>query len=78
MTFIDAWLDDLSRSEGLQRDIAVVREALHAVWVDPVIDTWLESANAFLDGARPIDVLKVKDLESVMEAVGQEVSGGYR
>ena len=78
MTLIEAWLNDLSRGERFHRNIAVVRDALHAAWIDPVIDTWLESANAFLDGARPIDVLRADDLKSVMEAVGQDVSGGYR
>lgn len=64
--------------EGLQRDEVAVREALRAVWIDPVIDRWLQSSNAFLDGARPIDVLVANDLKSVMDAVGQEVGGGYR
>ncbi|CAH0168378.1 hypothetical protein SRABI02_01178 [Plantibacter cousiniae] len=55
-----------------------VREALRAVWIGPVIDRWLQSSNAFLDGARPIDVLMANDLKSVMDTVGQEVGGGYQ
>lgn len=43
-----------------------------------MIDRWLESPNAFLDGARPIDVLVANDLAAVVEAASQEVSGGYR
>lgn len=61
-----------------ERDKLAIRKALRAVWTDPVIDRWLESSNAFLDGARPIDVLVANDLKAVMEAVSQEVGGGYR
>ncbi|PPH89828.1 metallophosphoesterase [Rathayibacter sp. AY1D5] len=78
MSLVDEWLDDLRRRESLQQDIAVVKDALQATWIDSVTDRWLESSNAFLDGARPIDVLRANDLTAVMEAVGQEVGGGYR
>lgn len=64
--------------EALQRNKVAVREALRAAWIDPVIDRWIESPNAFLDGARPIDVLAANDLTAVLEAASQEVSGGYR
>lgn len=78
MTLIDAWLENLRRRERIQQDIAVVTDALQATWIDPVIDQWLESPNAFLDGARPIDVLRANNLEAVVEAANQELSGGYR
>lgn len=65
-------------SESVGRDTEVVREALRAIWVEDLIDAWLLGRNAFLDGARPIDVLSANDLPQVMEAVHQEIQGGYR
>lgn len=63
---------------SVERDTAIVRDALRAIWVDTVIEDWLVGRNAFLDGARPIDVLTAGDLPWVMDAVGQEIQGGYR
>ncbi|GAA1656197.1 hypothetical protein GCM10009806_26400 [Microbacterium flavum] len=64
--------------QGTASDIAVVRERLTAIWTDPVIDVWLKSANAHLDGARPCDVLIVNGPEAVLEAAAVEVAGGSR
>lgn len=64
--------------QATAQDRATVRDALREVWTDPVIDVWLTSANSFLDGARPVDVLALSGPEAVLEAVRQEVSGGYR
>lgn len=63
---------------SIAHDVAVVRDKLSALWTDPVIDVWLTSANAHLDGARPVDVVAMKGLEAVMEAIGVEVAGGSR
>lgn len=45
----------------------IVREALRAIWVEGVINSWLEGRNAFLDGARPIDVLAANELARVID-----------
>ncbi|MFV4912554.1 hypothetical protein PFZ49_03105 [Microbacterium lacticum] len=63
---------------SVERDTAIVRNALRAIWVDTVIEDWLSGRNAFLDSARPIVVLTANDLPRVMEAVRQEIQGGYR
>lgn len=63
---------------SVERDTEIVRDALRAIWVDTVIENWLLGRNAFLDGARPIDVLTANDLPQVMDAVRQEIEGGYR
>lgn len=63
---------------SVEHDAEIVRGALREIWVDTVIEDWLSGRNAFLDGARPIDVLTANDLPQVMDAVRQEIEGGYR
>ncbi|MFS0734452.1 hypothetical protein ABC304_18175 [Microbacterium sp. 1P10UB] len=62
----------------MEHDTETVRDALHPIWVDDVIDAWLAGRNAFLDGARPVDLLAANDLAQVMDALRQEIQGGYR
>lgn len=72
---------DLGRAlirASVERDTQAVRELLRRVWVEDVIDQWLEGRNAFLDGARPLDVLEANGLSRVMEAIREEIGGGYR
>jgi len=64
--------------QNIARDVAVVRDRLSAAWTNPVIDVWLTSANAHLDGARPRDVLALDGLAGVIEAIDVEVAGGAR
>lgn len=65
-------------AQGIASDVGAVRERLTALWTEPVIEVWLTSANAHLDGARPIDVLALNGPEPVMEAIEIEVAGGSR
>ena len=65
-------------SASVEHDTEIVRYALLAIWVESVVDAWLVARNAFLDGARPVDLLAANDLAQVMEAVRQEIQGGYR
>lgn len=47
-------------------------------WLGP--DTtlsWLNGSNAFLDGARPIDVLRLRGSSEVIDAIDAEMSGAY-
>ena len=64
--------------QSIAHDIAAVRERLRELWTDPAIDVWLTSTNSHLDGARPIDVLALNGVETVMDAVEVEVAGGSR
>ena len=65
-------------AQGIASDVEAVRERLSALWTDPAIEIWLTSANAHLDGARPIDVLSLNGTEPVMEAIEIEVAGASR
>ena len=47
------------------------------LWKPSVISSWLIGSNAFLDGARPIDVLKTRGSSPVIDALDQELAGGY-
>ena len=62
-------------SHGIASDVEAVRQRLVALWTIPAIDVWLTSANAHLDGARPIDVLALNGPGPVMEAIELEVAG---
>ncbi|GEM_PF-1294163 len=47
------------------------------IWDKSVIGDWLTGANAFLDGARPIDVLVSRGSTEVIEAIEAETAGAY-
>ncbi|MFH8252894.1 antitoxin Xre/MbcA/ParS toxin-binding domain-containing protein [Microbacterium sp. B2969] len=64
--------------ESVAYDVAAVRARLRELWTDPAIDVWLTSTNSHLDGARPIDVLALTGVETVMDAIEVEVAGGSR
>ncbi|OJV93335.1 MULTISPECIES: antitoxin Xre/MbcA/ParS toxin-binding domain-containing protein [unclassified Microbacterium] len=64
--------------KSIAHDIAAVRERLRELWTDPAIEVWLTSTNSHLDGARPIDVLALNGVETVMGAIDVEIAGGSR
>lgn len=64
--------------KSIAHDVAAVRARLRELWTDPVIDVWLTSTNSHLDGARPIDVLALNGVETVMAAIDVDVAGGSR
>jgi hypothetical protein len=47
------------------------------IWDKSVIGDWLTGSNAFLGGARPIDVLVLKGAGEVMGAIEAEAAGAY-
>lgn len=64
--------------KSIAHDTAAVRARLRELWTDPAIDVWLTSPNSHLDGARPIDVIALSGVETVMDAIDEEVAGGSR
>lgn len=56
-------------------DHVIARAGL--LWKPPVVSAWLVGANAFLGGARPIDVVKTRGAEPVIDALDQELAGAY-
>jgi hypothetical protein len=58
-------------------DLDHIIARLQLIWDEDVIGDWLEGANAFLDGARPIDVLRVNGSGPVLEAIEAEAAGAY-
>ena len=58
-------------------DLDHIIARLQLIWDEDVISDWLEGANAFLDGARPIDVLRVNGSGPVLEAIEAEAAGAY-
>jgi uncharacterized protein (DUF2384 family) len=57
-------------------DLEHVIARARLVWGDTAATTWLESANSYLDGARPIDVLQISGPAPVLEALDAETWGG--
>ena len=47
------------------------------VWEPEVVVDWLESPNAFLAGARPIDVLRTHGPADVVAALDATASGAF-
>ena len=47
------------------------------LWEPEVAVTWMESPNAFLDHARPIDVLVTRGSSEVIDALDASLSGAY-
>ena len=73
----------LLRRRGLSRDreivagAAAVLTAAERVWAPSVALVWLQSPNADLDHAAPIDVLAVRGPADVLAAVERELAGAY-
>jgi hypothetical protein len=55
---------------------AVVAQLL-LLWDSEIVPDWLTSPNGHLDGARPIDVLKLRGPAEVLEAVAAQASGAF-
>jgi uncharacterized protein (DUF2384 family) len=47
------------------------------VWTPDVAVDWLTGSNSYLDGARPIDVLRVRGSAEVLEALDAAASGAF-
>jgi hypothetical protein len=59
----------------LDLDYVIVR--LHQVWDPEVAAIWLESPNAHLGGATPLDVLRQRGTQDVISAIDAEAQGAY-
>lgn len=75
------WIDGSERPNSenarviVDLDHVIARAGL--LWKPSVIGSWLNGSNAFLDGARPIDVLRTTGSAPVIDALDQELAGGY-
>lgn len=47
------------------------------LWPPDVAVDWLTGSNSYLDGARPIDVLRVRGSADVLEALDAAASGAF-
>lgn len=75
------WKRGLERPglEAAQRllDLDHVLARAQLLWEPDVALTWLESPNAFLDNARPIDVALTQGAGDVLEAIDAALEGAY-
>ncbi len=58
-------------------DLDYVVARAEMVWPPDVALEWLEGANSYLDGARPIDVLKLRGPTEVIDALDAALSGSF-
>jgi Protein of unknown function (DUF2384) len=58
-------------------DLDHVVGRLLLLWDRGVVGDWLTGPNAFLDGARPIDVLATRGSSEVIDAIEAETAGAY-
>jgi hypothetical protein len=59
------------------KELTNVVDYLSSVWAPSVMSAWLTSSNAFLEGARPIDYIRLKGFDQVLEAIDAEFSGVF-
>ena len=57
-------------------DLEHVLARVRLVWAGKAAVTWLESANAYLGGSRPLDVLRLQGAGPVLEALDASAWGG--
>ncbi|MFD6894722.1 antitoxin Xre/MbcA/ParS toxin-binding domain-containing protein [Rhodococcus sp. NPDC060086] len=57
-------------------DLEHVLARARLVWGEEAARIWLESANVYLDGGRPIDVLQLSGPAPVLEVLDAETWGG--
>lgn len=58
-------------------DLDYVVARLHQLWTPDVAEVWLESPNAHLGGATPLDVLRQRGAAEVIRAIDAEAQGAY-
>lgn len=63
------------RAAPMLIDLEHIVARARLVWGADAAATWLDSANRYLDGARPIDVLQVSGPAPVLEALDAETWG---
>lgn len=66
-----------ARNQRAVLDLDYVIARLHQLWVPEVAATWLESPNAHLGGATPLDVLRQRGAAEVVRAIDAEAQGAY-
>lgn len=57
-------------------DLEHVLARVRLVWAEPAATTWMTSANAHLDGSRPVDVLALRGVGPVLDALDAGAWGG--
>lgn len=66
-----------ARNQRAVLDLDYVVTRLHQLWVPDVAATWLQSPNAHLGGATPVDVLRQRGAADVVRAIDAEAEGAY-
>lgn len=65
-----------ARVAPLLIDLEHLLARVRLVWAEPAATTWLTSANAYLDGSRPVDALALRGVGPVLDALDAGAWGG--
>jgi len=57
-------------------DLEHVLAKARLIWGEDAAKRWLSSANSYLEGARPLDVLQHRGPSAVLDALEAEMWGG--
>jgi len=66
-----------ARNERAVLDLDYVIARLHQVWEPGVAAIWLDSPNAYLAGATPLNVLRQRGIREVITAIDAEAQAAY-
>lgn len=66
-----------ARNERAVLDLDYVVARLHQIWTPDVAAVWLESPNAHLGGAMPLEVLRRRGVGEVIRAIDAADEGAY-
>lgn len=66
-----------ARNQRAVLDLDYVVTRLHQQWLPDVAAIWLESPNAHLGGATPVEVLRQRGAAEVVRAIDAEAEGAY-
>lgn len=66
-----------ARNQRAVLDLDYVVARLHQLWSPDVAAIWLESPNAHLGGATPLEVLRRRGAAEVVRAIDAETEGAY-
>jgi uncharacterized protein (DUF2384 family) len=58
-------------------DLDHITARARMLWEPEVVQDWLQGPNSYLDGARPIDVLRVRGSTEVLQALDAAASGAF-
>ena len=75
------WVDGATQpsadAERAVTDLEFIISRARMVWDDSVLPDWLNGRNAFLDGATPLEMIRLGRTSEVLDAISGDETGVY-